>query len=463
MHLLANTLTSEGEKSGNIKRTKRLHGSRCVDFKSNGHNGDKRENIAPGPRPLMPAWSGMELRVWVEGVQRVVCGVTLETSCQQVVIALAQAIGQTGRYVLVQSLRDTERQLLPTECPMQLLAKCGQYANDVRFLLRRTGSAQSDRSAPDPSGRTPTPTLAHAAFPLHRPDAQPPRRRELKKSLTFTGGAPETAPREKCRAKRAAGVEEGAAGNPPPSKDELFRLILRQQQRLRELSERRAGCDTETGVRQSEVEAEEQAARRSKEEEEEEEEMWECELRTEREREGELQRQLSQLRGKLQENVQRLQGLGSREQLLQQEIGREGERTRRAQRAGHQVTGVRLQADIQTKVQQNLQIQSSMVEVERSLQETERRLQAKTQELEELNKELRQCNLQQFIQQTGNTGAERPRNEEDLFSEDPEDPQPGNPAGSDTATRPTAMHFLGNPRNLQNPLVSSLNPGGVFV
>lgn len=401
----------------------------------------------------------MELRVWVEGVQRVVCGVTPETSCQQVVIALAQASGQTGRYVLVQSLRDTERQLLPTECPMQLLAKSGQYANDVHFMLRRTGSAQSERSAPDPSGRTQTPTPAHIAFPLHRP-APPPKRREPKKSLSFTGGALEISLRDKCRAKKAGG-EEGATGNPPPSKDELFRMILRQQQRLRELAERRESCDSETGVRQSEVE--EQAARRSKEEQEveqeeekDEEEVWERELRTEQEREGELQRQLSQLRRKLQDSAQRLQGLGSREQLLQQEIGREGERTRRAQRAGHHGTGVRLQAEIEAKIQQNLQIQNSMVEVERSLQETERRLQAKTQELEELNKELRQCNLQQFIQQTGNTGAERPRSEEEPLSDDP---QPGSPAGSDTSTRPTAMHFLGNPRNLQNPLVSRLNPG----
>ncbi|KAJ8002994.1 hypothetical protein DPEC_G00164760 [Dallia pectoralis] len=36
----------------------------------------------------------MELKVWVDGVQRVVCGVTEATTCQEVVIALAQAIGE---------------------------------------------------------------------------------------------------------------------------------------------------------------------------------------------------------------------------------------------------------------------------------------------------------------------------------------------------------------------------------
>lgn len=37
----------------------------------------------------------MELKVWVDGVQRVVCGVTEATTCQEVVIALAQAIGRS--------------------------------------------------------------------------------------------------------------------------------------------------------------------------------------------------------------------------------------------------------------------------------------------------------------------------------------------------------------------------------
>lgn len=41
-------------------------------------------------------WSWvMELKVWVDGVIRVVCGLSLNTSCQDVVIALAQAIGKS--------------------------------------------------------------------------------------------------------------------------------------------------------------------------------------------------------------------------------------------------------------------------------------------------------------------------------------------------------------------------------
>lgn len=36
--------------------------------------------------------------MWVDGVVRVVCGLSEETSCQDVVIALAQAIGMFIRY-----------------------------------------------------------------------------------------------------------------------------------------------------------------------------------------------------------------------------------------------------------------------------------------------------------------------------------------------------------------------------
>jgi len=71
----------------------------------------------------------MELRVWVDGTQRVVCGITEQTTVQvfieksdriiftefkEVVIALAQATGRTGRYTLVERWRNAER-LLPVK------------------------------------------------------------------------------------------------------------------------------------------------------------------------------------------------------------------------------------------------------------------------------------------------------------------------------------------------------------
>ncbi|XP_062598146.1 uncharacterized protein LOC134259568 [Saccostrea cucullata] len=79
-----------------------------------------------------------ELKVRVDGVSRVVCGVTETTSCQDVVIALAHAMGRTGRFTLIEKWRDSERPLLPTDCPLQVLHKWGEYANEVQLLLHQS-------------------------------------------------------------------------------------------------------------------------------------------------------------------------------------------------------------------------------------------------------------------------------------------------------------------------------------
>lgn len=48
--------------------------------------------------------------MWVDGVVRVVCGLSEETSCQDVVIALAQAIGEHLKLLFaVKSLSDQTR------------------------------------------------------------------------------------------------------------------------------------------------------------------------------------------------------------------------------------------------------------------------------------------------------------------------------------------------------------------
>jgi len=57
----------------------------------------------------------MELKVWVEGIQRIVCGVTENTTCQDVVYALAHATGKTGRFTLIERWRNNERLLSPQE------------------------------------------------------------------------------------------------------------------------------------------------------------------------------------------------------------------------------------------------------------------------------------------------------------------------------------------------------------
>ncbi|CAG5109140.1 Similar to RASSF8: Ras association domain-containing protein 8 (Homo sapiens) [Cotesia congregata] len=63
----------------------------------------------------------MELKVWVEGIQRIVCGVTETTTCEDVVYALAHATSQSGRFTLI-------------------LMKYGEYAPDVQLILRKSNS-----------------------------------------------------------------------------------------------------------------------------------------------------------------------------------------------------------------------------------------------------------------------------------------------------------------------------------
>uniref|UniRef100_UPI00398F402F ras association domain-containing protein 8 n=1 Tax=Pristiophorus japonicus TaxID=55135 RepID=UPI00398F402F len=423
----------------------------------------------------------MELKVWVDGVQRVVCGVTEETTCQEVVIALAQAIGQTGRYVLIQRLRDSERQLQAPENPLQLLAKCGQYANDVRFLLRRTGSSHSERPLSSQGAQTPGPALLPALLPAP-PASQLPRRREPKKSLTFTGGslgAPDLSLRNKWRGKRPSGTEgPERVPQPPASKEDLFKLILTQQEKLHSFSAQQESFDCEirswepTGVPDFEqrlVQLEE--AVRSNEQEMEEEQFWEQELGQEKERERELQQHLGELKHSFRDNMQRLHECGCRTQRLDAELLQEADRAQRL-RAAHRVSQThtreaiaQVRAEIEAKTQQNQQIQAAITDVARTLEEANGRLQAKTQELEELNKELRQCNLQQFIQQTG-TGGAQARSDDEATAEEAHQPLPSSHWNGDihisemeSPPRPTAKQFLGNPRNLQNALVSSLNPG----
>lgn len=85
----------------------------------------------------------MELKVWVEGIQRVVCGVTESTTCQvsklklygiffifviinlhqDVVYALAHATGKTGRFTLIERWRNNERLLAPQDHPVTVSVK----------------------------------------------------------------------------------------------------------------------------------------------------------------------------------------------------------------------------------------------------------------------------------------------------------------------------------------------------
>lgn len=138
----------------------------------------------------------MELKVWVEGIQRIVCGVTEQTTCQDVVYALAHATGKTGRFTLNERWRSNERLLSPQDHPLKILMKWGEYSNDVQFILQRSqlddyktvsslSSQAKQRPTPTDTTHNFSPTSSYQDYNTKSPD----KSKDIRKSLTFSGGS----------------------------------------------------------------------------------------------------------------------------------------------------------------------------------------------------------------------------------------------------------------------------------
>ncbi|XP_060930902.1 ras association domain-containing protein 8b [Limanda limanda] len=435
----------------------------------------------------------MELKVWVDGVQRIVCGVTEFTTCQEVVIALAQAIGRTGRYTLIEKWRDTERHLAPNENPVVSLNKWGQYASDVQLILQRTGPSVSERPASDGQGRVPERGFYRQSLPplaKFRPsgsDHSIKRREPKRKSLTFTGGAKGL--RDIFGRSRDAGAKQpqqrsvslslsrvgggGGASVPGSPARELSRLVQLQRDKLQALESRLLGCEAELGDWE---EAASEANQRQNLEEElllleqqvrrndaemEEEEFWENELQIEQESERQLRQQLGELQGRvrdceaqLSDYITRIQSMDSG--LEQERLQHEAELNQKVNDEEVRSQLEKVRAELETQSQQTARLESSCRALERSLGQSGKRIQEKEQELEQLTKELRQVNLQQFIQQTGSKVTVLP----------------AQPAGEDNTTelesgslnrRGSSRLLPSDLRTLQNTLSTSLNPEGIYV
>ncbi|XP_036895133.1 ras association domain-containing protein 7 isoform X2 [Sturnira hondurensis] len=306
---------------------------------------------------MLPGPAAMELKVWVDGIQRVVCGVSEQTTCQEVVIALAQAIGQTGRFVLVQRLREKERQLLPQECPVGAQATCGQFASDVQFVLRRTGPSLTGRPSSDscpPPERCPI----RASLPSK---PRPAPGRESHKGLMFSLGCPRLA--------SSAALPEASVASVAPMPgccEDLQDLERRVQRNAAELGQ---------------------------------EAFWEQELRREQAREREGQARLQALSEATAEHAARLQALDAQARALEAKLQLATEAPGPPSPTASATE--RLRQDLAAQELQSVEVQGSLALVSKALEAAEQALQAQAQELEELNRELRQCNLQQFIQQTG--------------------------------------------------------------
>uniref|UniRef100_A0A3B4UN19 Ras association domain family member 7b n=1 Tax=Seriola dumerili TaxID=41447 RepID=A0A3B4UN19_SERDU len=358
----------------------------------------------------------MELKVWVEGVVRVVCGVSRSTSCQDVVIALAQAIGQTGRYILILKLRENEKHLVADDCPLQHLAQLGQLAPEVQFILRRTGPSLSD-------GQNTSTIERH--IPLPRPsEPEPPKYRGPHKALTFNLG-PSTLPR-RTKPNRAWSPSPRASPEPRaspvsfldapnsvkavpsyPFKEEVFRQILQQQRRLQDLEIQIQALERETEVWEQErssavVPILNQDLTEELEELEQQLRQNEAELMHRAHWEEQLQAEhLHQIHSSMDDHNNQIKELQARSAHVEQDIQLTAHKLSSAVSQQQEEALGPLRQELHNRLQQGEKLNATASETQRELQTAAGILQDRWQLVEELNKELRQCNLQQFIQQTG--------------------------------------------------------------
>lgn len=360
--------------------------------------------------------------MWVEGVVRVVSGLSLNTSCQDVVIALAQAIGQTGRYILILKLRGNERHLVADDCPLQHLAQLGQLATEVQFILRRTGPSLTE--GPDTSAN-------ERRLPLSRPsETEPLKRREPQKALTFSLG-PSTLPKRNKPKKdwsrsprsspelRTSPVSfldpvNSMKTNPSYPKDEVLRDILQQQRRLQDLEIQLQDLERETElweqkwsspevslafaeeleelqwrVRQNEVELMQT-------------EDWEKALQAEMEREQGMHRRLDQIHSSINDQSYEITTLQTRSAHLEEDL-QVSVQTQSSLTAQQDESLKSLKQELHNRLQLGEELDVRLAELQQEMETAEERVKDRLEIIEELNKELRQCNLQQFIQQTGVT------------------------------------------------------------
>ncbi|XP_019747957.1 ras association domain-containing protein 8-like isoform X1 [Hippocampus comes] len=363
----------------------------------------------------------MEMKVWVEDTVRVVCGISQTTSCQDVVISLAQAIGQTGRYILISKLRGTERKLGADECPLQHLNKLGQLATEVQFILRRTGPSLSD-------GQEKKSRVIHPAL-LKPQVSESSQRREPEKTHTFHLSVPTVSRRTKSKQALESPREPNASPvnfldphDPPKvngtsfsSKEEIFRQILQQQRMLKDLQLHLKDLEDETEWWEHETASATIPGRNSgyaeeldrleqwfehNEAEQMQSQLWRERLQEQLDREQELQNDLHQIQTSVLDHNYRIEEVVGHLSHLERNMQLESSQVNAQHSEGILRT---LQWELSHRMQQSKEMDDTLSSTLKELQTAEDKLRGKWETIEELKKELRQCNLQHFIQQTSGT------------------------------------------------------------
>ncbi|XP_067913744.1 ras association domain-containing protein 8-like [Heterodontus francisci] len=362
----------------------------------------------------------MELKVWVDGVQRVVCGVNEKTTCQEVVIALAQAMGRTGRYTLKEKWKDVERHLTPDEKLLPSLSKWGQQAKDVQLILNRTGPSVSLRPVSDklrgPERNIHRQSLPPLAKLWNKSDKNSHLKEAKRKSLNFAEGAREwlesfgRSKEGKAKIKDAEPEKKAASSDQHPGED-LNQLLHLQQEKLKslqvelestEIEIKQLGEDGQSNDSVEIIRLQELISKRSAEAEEV--EFWENELKAEQLHGGELSEQLEEMREKLEECEEKLRECILKVQILEAntEMARsQGEWQKAKSCHCIRIKVQELKEEITIKSQEAVQLKEDVSLVEKAIERVEYEIQRKRCELDDLTRELRQANLLQFIQQTG--------------------------------------------------------------
>ncbi|XP_067863389.1 ras association domain-containing protein 8-like isoform X2 [Heptranchias perlo] len=337
----------------------------------------------------------MELKVWVDGVQRVVCGVNEKTTCQEVVIALAKAMGRTGRYTLKEKWKDVERHLTPDEKLLPSLSKWGQQAKDVQLILNRTGPSLSLRPISDKL-RGPERSIHRQSLPplaklRSKSDKNSHSKEPKRKSLTFAEGAREwlesfgKSKESKVKVKDSEPEKEASTSDQHPRVD-LNQLLHCQQEKLKslqaemELTEveiKQLGEEEQSNVSKEISRLQELIGQRSAEGEEV--EFWENELKAEQHHGAELREQLEEMKEKLEECEEKLRDCVLKVQVL--EANAESARSQTESQKAQSCHGIRakvqkLKEEITVKSQEAVQLEEDVRLVEKAIERVENEIQS---------------------------------------------------------------------------------------
>ncbi|CAJ0934015.1 unnamed protein product, partial [Mesorhabditis belari] len=135
----------------------------------------------------------MDLNVSVNGVEQTITGLTSQTTCAEVIYALAHAQGQPGRYVLVERFCTAERNLLPTDRPIEMLAKWKEHAKNVSYYLKRIEEKEEKVEEVEDPSTNPVQSSSQSTQSTQSTQSIPPNdHSEPIETSTFTQRMPST-------------------------------------------------------------------------------------------------------------------------------------------------------------------------------------------------------------------------------------------------------------------------------